>query len=572
MRSERVGASPPKKPLSRWHAHRAWPWLLGLLAFALREYWAQRQGWYTDEGGFTELALTLWRSGSASIGAIKQTAFLPMGCSLLAPALAAPWAGLAGEAIQGTRAWTALLSALAVVLLFQLGRERSRPGLAWGAGLALAASPLAAHLGAWAVYHHLGALGVVGCAVLAARFQEAPSRRTWLELCLAVGLTVTAAYWTLWLLALPVGLAWGRSRRAWLPQGLVLLVLPLALFTGLGYAVDPASFRADLSTLASLTQSDLPADLRRIAMLYSLAKTCLAFPPIALGCLGLGLLGLKDWRQRALSPVGAAALALVLGGLDVFRQRQNLEGFAYPLVLALPAACWGLGALVEAALEAWRLGQARWILIAAALVFAYSRLPDLTVMNQLCADPAAARELLAKAAQDLKAGDLVLGQVALDWGFPRGVKAAELGDVAAARGEATAFMRGGLAPSRMKFMPTLEGARWLVISDYTYGFSFTQAPCLRLGLMAEEEGFTKIWSNARYSVYANPALGAAKPAYAERILAYYNLYDEAAQDALSRHDWVNARFALLQGLPYAQGDRAGRQKALEAVEKQLRQP
>ena len=545
------------------------PWVLALLAFGLRMAHLHTLGWYPDEGAFTELALTLWRHGLPSIGAVKQTALLPMGCSWLAPALAAPWAGLAGSAIIGVRLWTAVLAAATAIGLAHLGRTVERPWLGLAAAGAYAAWPLAVRLGAWSTYHHLAAALTVLSALQAARFSFKPERQEWLKLCWAMGLTLAAAYWVLWLAFLPLGLALRAERRAWLPAGLFALLTPLAVVFALGYSADPASFGIDLQTLTHITHADLPAWLQRIAPLYSLWMVFKSFPPFALGFAGLLLLAWQALREQRLSPATAAALALFLGCADVFRQRQNLEGFAYPLVLALPAACFGLGAFIDAALRSYQARQPRWILAPAFIIAAFWPQPRFQTMDQLCARPAPANELLAKAGAELKAGDLVIGQAPLDWGFPAGVNVCQFDDLAVMNGEAVAFLPSGLPKSRFVFQAALQDAKWIVVSPYTQGFTFTQPACLLLGLQAEQLGFYKAWSNGTYDVYENPRFTGKRPAFAERMLGYYNLYDQAAADALARSDLPLARFALLQGMPYQEGDVAGRKRALAMVEDRM---
>lgn len=545
------------------------PWGLALLALGLRFRLWGFQGWYPDEGAFTEMALNLWRTGMPSIGGIKQTALLPMGCSWLAPAFAAPWAGLASSAIIGVRAWTAVLAALSVLGLFLLGRRWATPVLGVAAALSLAVWPLPVHLGAWGTYHHLAAALLLLGAWLAADLTSNPQRLRWLQFCFVVGLTVTAAYWTFWLALLPLSLAWQRERRSWLPLGLLLMALPILIALGLGYAADPPSFSVDLRTLSHLTRADLPEELRRVAILYSIWMVSKAFPPLALGLLGLMALAVRDIRAKALSPLGAAALALSLGGADVFRQRQNLEGFPYPLVLALPAVCLGLGLVVDWSVKAWKAKQPRWVLGALVSVGVLIPQPTFTTMEQLSAPTEETADLLSKAASELRPGDLVIGQAPINWGFPKGVRVCQFDDLAVAAGEGVAMLPGDLPPSRFLGTPTLGEARWIVVSPYTHGFTFTQPACLLLGLRAEQLGFYKTWSNRVYTVYENPRHTGKRPAYAERLLGYYNLYDTAAMRALDRKDLALARFALQQGSPYQEGDVEGRKRTLDIVERQL---
>jgi hypothetical protein len=551
--------------LYSWSTDRRTAYGVALVAFFARFLRIHSQVWYPDEGAFTELALSLWRGGPASIGALKQTALsFPLACSNLAPLLAAPWAGLAHEAIVGVRTGSALLGAGACFALLRLGQVYGRPWIGLGAGLALALWALPVHLGVWAVYHHLGALGVVLSAAAAARFQAAPSRGRWLWLCLSVGITLAAAFWTLWMLCLPLALACRKERRAWIFPGALCLGLPLVLGLAIAYWGRPSSLAADGRALIVIATPSLPAWL---GSFFSFYRVIQSFPAFALGLFGLAWLFEQDRRDRRLSPLGAAALTLLLGCVEVFRQRQNLEGFPYPLVLALPAFCLGLGVVLEHVIQARAQGQRRWILLALLGAGVFVPRPRFALMESLGAPPEAARGLLAKAAKELKAGDLVLGQSALNWGLPRGVKACQWEDLALAQGKRIDLYSMSMPQERFLFVPRLEEARWLIVSPYTYGYTFSQPSMRELGLQAEQLGFRQTWANAGYAIFEKQALPGTVPA--GHLLAYFNLYDLAAQEALARDDLPSARFALRQGLPYRGGDPGARRRLLKQVEQKM---
>jgi hypothetical protein len=269
----------------------------------------------------------------------------------------------------------------------------------------------------------------------------------------------------------------------------------------------------------------------------------ITFPPIAAALLGLGLVFFSDVKQRALSPLGAAALVLVLGGLEPLRQRSNLGGFSYPLILLLPAFCFGLGVCVETLVLARVRGQKRWMLGALAFALLFVKIPRFRTMNQACAPVVSGQELLKKAAAELRSGDLVIGQDSVDWGFPKGVKVCQWDDLAASEGRAALYLPATIPASHFRFRPKLADARWLVISRYSFGSTFQEPSCLLLALEAERLGFSQTWSNADFAVYTPPPTLSKTPG---RLLVFENLYQRAAQEAQKVGDPDLAQFAIRQ--------------------------
>jgi hypothetical protein len=366
---------------------------------------------------------------------------------------------------------------------------------------------------------------------------------------------------------LPLALAWPKERRSWIGAGLLCMALPVGLGLGVGYAIQPGGLVYDLRTLTTIAVGSSSLWLRCFGPCLSFYRVARAFPPFMLGLFGLGWLLWQDWRARKLSALGAAAVALLLGGIEVFRQRQNLETYSYPLILALPAFCLGLGVVLEAVVRRGVEDPFRGTLGLLAGLALFIPQPDFHWMEGSSAPPALARDLLAKAKAELKAGDLVLGQAALNWGLPVEVRACQWEDLALAQGEATAFFTLPTPKERFRYLPRLEDARWLIVSPYSYGFTFGQASMRALGLRAEQLGFRPVWNNAAFAIFERPPQpGKAAPGH---LLAYAHLYDQAAFEALRRGDLSSARFALRQALPLSGGDPAARLRLLKQVEKKM---
>lgn len=519
---------------------------IALLALAARSVLGHSQAWYPDEGAFTEIALGYWRDGVPGVGALKQSAFLPQPCGLLAPWLAAPWAGLASSPLFGTRLWSALLNAGVAFALVRLGQRFARPWVGIGAGTAMALWPMAVNLGAWAFYHHAGALFVTLSACSAAFFIERSSVGRWLLLCAFVGLSLASAYWTLWLGFLPWALVWRRIPGRWWALGAVLIGSPLIFCVAWGNSIAPGSLRIDLVNLFQQTQAELPVWVKRLHLLYSMSMVTITFPPVAVAVLGLGIVFISDLKQRALSPLGAAALVLVLGGLEPLRQRSNLGGFSYPLILLLPALCFGLGVCIESLALARLRGQKRWMLGSLVFALLFVKIPHFRTMNQVCAPVGSGQDLLKKAAAELRTGDLVIGQDSVDWGFPEGVRVCQWDDLAASEGKAALYLPATLPASHFRYRPKLTDARWLVISRYSFGSTFQEPSCLLLGLEAERLGFTQTWANADFAIYTRPMSPTKAPG---RLLTFENLYRRAAEEAQKIGDRDLAQFAIRQTQP-----------------------
>jgi hypothetical protein len=550
--------------------------LIGLLALGWRLNGLDAVPWYPDEAYTAELALCYSQGQAPVAGAIKQSAFFPLSASPLAPLAAVPaLRALGGDALPALRRWSALLGAAVCAGLVWLLWLRVGPLAAVVAGSALAFSPLARDLDQMGFYHHLGAL--LSLTALAAwwRYQKLPDARGLALLGLACGLSVAAAYWLLWLLALPLAAAALARRPKDLGWALPGLVLPLALVALWSWRADPAGFWGDLHDLFTLTQDQLPAALRPYRAFIGFYQAAQANPGLVVALLGLLGWAWQDRVKGAASAAWVAGLWALASSAEIFRQRQNLEGFPYPLILVLPAMGLGLGVAAQGLAQwGWRGRPTFKMLAALGLaggVWSLGRASDMGMMRLASAPVADTQALLEAMAGLAKPGDRVLGQPSFNWALrQRGLPASDLEQASAYIGEHGAFMRGGLPPERFTMPLALDGIKLMVTSPYTFGVQCLQPGPRRLLLQAEMGGWSKVWGNGTYTVYGDPGLGAPRAHGDLALLSYYNLYDQAAADAMARRDWLPARWALIRVRDLPEGDHAGRLQALAQVEAALR--
>jgi|GEM_PF-1355121 hypothetical protein len=550
-------------------------WIMALgvfaLALALRLQGIDAVPWHPDEGDMAEVS-GAWADGSAAkVGAIRQSAFFPLSASPLAPISAAPFVRLSKQgSLPGLRLWASCLGALSAAGLLWLAWSLLGP--AWGlvAGLALAVNPLAVALQQMGYYHHLGAaLSVLALPCLFAYLgRPSPRNAAWLGL--VCGLAVASAYWLVWLPLLPLAaiLALRRPKDLW--YALPALMAPLGLVALWSHAGDPAGFWGDIHELAKQTGSDIPIP-GLWKPFYGFYKAAQAYPTLGLAAAGLASYAWLDWRRQQRSGAWIALWA-VLTVAEVFRQRQNLEAFSYPLILVLAPAAMGIGLAFK---SAWELkasnghkaaGYAALLAVSLATLWTFTRPVTLSWMRLSSAPPADSNEMLAAVRHFAAPGDMVIGQPNFNWGLAgSGIQATDLEQAAVLEGYRGSFLRADFPPQRFAFTPRLEDAKLLVLSPYTYGISFAEAGPRRLGLRVEMEGWPKVWSNGTYEIYGNPAKGFPKVKVAALILKYYNVYDAAAVDAMAAKDWPAARWALTIGSSSNQGDVAGRKAALAQV-------
>jgi hypothetical protein len=477
---------------------------------------------YPDEAMVVEVAMHIARGETMAVGALTQGAFSPLATSPLAPASAAVVMRASGlNPLTAARVWVALLAAgTSLALLWALWPLRPAPWLAVGAAMIQACLPLSVGLGRWAFYHHLGALLVAIVLGLAVRERRDP--RLWLlaVIGLACGTTVVSAYWTLWLPAIPLLLAVmtpdRRVRRLTVAAGAALA--PLVAYLAWAWWMQGDDLVPDALELWRQSGSaGLMAPARLVVGFWHAAT---ANPFLGLAALGfiVSIVGAADRDERASAWI-IAALAVVTW-IEPFRQRQNIDAVAYPLILVLPLAAVGLAAFVLWPLRfSGRRGLAGVVIAAALAVAAAQRPMALTRMAQTSAPLQETDSLFDAVAARTPAGSMIIATTTFNWrAAPAGLRVSDLEQVAAYQGDRSYFVRSGLPARAFVFAPELATASLLVVSHIDRLHTFQQEAPRRLILRVEAERWPLVWSSAHYQVYANPRFSGSRADTMPRIL------------------------------------------------------
>jgi hypothetical protein len=523
----------------------AWA-LLGLAAVGvlLRLWRAHAADWYWDEGYLAELALDLGHLQRPHSGALWFNGVLPLTTSWLAPLSAAPFTWIfPTNALAAVRLWSSLLGGLSVLGLGLAGRRLGGWRLGLSAATLFAVGPFPVALGGLALYHHLScalALASLWAALPPMPGEwEAPDWTPWL----LAGLSAAACYWMWWL---PLALCFkpsGPRPKARLLH-LALGFGPLGLALGLSLTLGGADARAMWKGMLSYNYlSRYLADLSKFPNFYPVPWKAAFGPfisemarflwlyPVA----WLGLAGLILTRRRPFW----LWLGPALGLADLLRQRGSLEGSPYVLVPLLPWFCLGL------AMEVERLASLppRWRLLGLGFAMALLVPTHLDWMKRLFVPPAMARNLQAFLKTQHCENDTVLAVPNIEWHLREVCKPVEFDQAAATRGWTGGLLPAGLSASAFAYDPSLEKARFLVTTPEDFDVDFSAPHVALEALVAEYEGWPKVFENPTFRVYANPRFGVPRDP-GVRILGDPILYRKTADDArtLGHSDW--AAFAL----------------------------
>jgi hypothetical protein len=504
---------------------------------------------YPDEAMVVEVAMHIARGEVMAVGALAQGAFSPLATSPLAPASAAMVMRASGlSPLTAARVWVALLAAgTSLALLWALWPLRPAPWLAIGAAMIHACLPLSVGLGQWAFYHHLGACLVAIVLGLAVREPRDPRLWRLALIGLACGTTVVAAYWTLWLPAIPVLLAvmvsGHRVRRVAVAVGSALV--PLVVYLAWAWWMQGEDLLPD--ALEVWRQSGSAGFAAPVRLAVGFWRAARANPFIGLAAAGIiAQIVTADRDQRAGAWV-LGALALVTW-IEPFRQRQNIDAVAYPLILVLPLAAVGLAAFVLWPLRFGGRRSAVGVGIAALVAIAAAQRPmALTRMAQASAPLEETTTLFDAIAKRAPAGSMVIATTTFNWrAAPASLRVADLEQVAAYGGARSAFVRSGLPPRAFVFPPELATSSLLVVSHIDRLHTFEQEAPRRLVLRVEAERWPLVWSSQHYQVYANPRISGARADTMPRILDRRDLYVQAAAEALVRGEADLAAVACRQ--------------------------
>jgi hypothetical protein len=253
------------------------------------------------------------------------------------------------------------------------------------------------------------------------------------------------------------------------------------------------------------------------------------FPLAWLGLAGLCFAG----RRKAW-----IGLAVALGLADLMRQRGSLEGSPYALVPLLPWFCLGLAVAAER-LALFR-PKAYPLLIALA---AAATLPcSIDWINRLSSPPPMAKNLQNFLRSRHCEGDTVIAMPTVDWRLRQVCVPVELSQVAAARGWSGGFLPAGLSATAFSADPSLDKARYMVVTLAHFDTAFLDQNLALVVLDAEWQGWPEVFANPWCKVYENPRFGAKRDPNV-RILFDPVLYRRAASAARGLGLGAAARFA-----------------------------
>jgi hypothetical protein len=510
--------APPFRAFRRpWPREATWLCLITLAGLALRLGRAWHADWYWDEGYVTEISLDLAHFQRPHGGALWFNGLLPLTASWLAPLSIVPFHWLVpGPALWAVRVWGCCLDAVSLLAVGWIGRALGgwRAGLA--AALLLALGPLAVSLGALGTYHHLGStLALLAWAAALACDDPDLAWPNWSPYALA-GLSCAACYWLWWV---PLGLCLWRplkSPGAWILR-VALAFGPAALLAALTLGLgggDAAGMARNLGAFVAVWRGP-------VVLLHS----ALAYPMVWAG-LAL-LLGLPP-RQRW-------AWAVWLGLADAVRQRGDLTGSPYLLLVLLPWASLGAGLAV--ARISGRSRAAAWLALALGLGLA--SIGSTEWLERQSAPPDLGRNLTNFIRAQHLGDATVVATPNVNWALRGICRPVEPSQATAWRGWSGGFLPGHLSEAAFAYDPSLEKAHFLVLSHIYFDSIFLDAHVALEILVAEYEGWPMVFKNPAFVVYANPRFGPRR--YPEiRILHDPIFYWKVAATArqLGRPEWA----------------------------------
>jgi hypothetical protein len=460
--------------------------LIILAGVALRLWRAWHAAWYWDEGYLTEISGDLARGLRPRSGALWFNGLLPLTTSWLAPLSAAPFHWLVpGPGLWAVRVWACTLESVSLLAVARIGWALGGPVAGLGAAAVLALGPLPVTLGSLGLYHHLGSALALLAWVAALEPQPPDGRGPRWGPYLLAGLAVLACYWLWWV---PLGLLFWRPRSrplAW-PWRLLLLGGPLALQGAWLLGRGGPDAGAMMGSLASFS-----APWGGLGVLLVSARAY----PLAWG--GLALMALLPRGQRW-------AWVAWLGLADAVRQRGDLEGSPYVLLVLLPWASVGVGLGL-----AWLGRRSRGLaLVALPLVLIAAGIGSTEWIGRLSVAPPLGRNLANFLRAQGLGSETVVTTPNVAWALRGLCRPVELSQAAAARGWGGGFLPAHLSPAAFAYDPSLEKARYLVLCQADFDSLFLDGRQALEALVAEREGWPLAFKNPAFVVYEDPRFGA----------------------------------------------------------------
>jgi hypothetical protein len=462
--------------------------LTALVGLALRLWRAWYADWYWDEGYVTEISRDLANFQRPHAGALWFNGLLPLTTSWLTPLTIVPFHWLIpGPSLWAVRVWGCCLDAVNLLLVGWIGQRLAgwRAGLS--ASLILAIGPLPVALGALGVYHHLGAtLALLAWASALRNDDEDFQGVAWAPY-LWAGLSAAACYW-LWWVSLGILLRRPARRACAWPLRLALALGPAALTCGLTLGLGGEDAQGMARVLNGFV-----APWGGLSSLWFSAKS---YPLV---WFGLALLPLLPKKERW-------GLVVWIGMADAVRQRGNLTGSPYVLLVLLPWACLGAGLALQ-----WMAARSRALaLVALALFLGCAATGSIEWIERL-STPAALGRNLANFIRAQRLGDAtIVATPEADWNLRALCRPVEPSQAAAWRGWNGGFLPGHLSKAAFAYDPSLEKAHFLVVSHLYFDCLYLDPHLSLEVLVAEYEGWQLVFKNPVYVVYANPRFGTKK--------------------------------------------------------------
>ncbi len=506
--------------------------ILGLAAYLRLANLAHNPGWYTDEGTQLNIAQNLLR-GRVQYLAIDQSTLLFARLPLFEFALAGVL-GVGDGGIDALRAFTGTLGVAAVGLLYGVVR-RSQAGQ--DAALALLSASMLAIYPQAVLYSRFGfsynfltPLVLLACLGLGEYLNT--SRRGWLALAaLAVGI---GALSDLMMLALALPLALVVSARRWrdVLWSMLLVLLPLGVYTALMLVHAPQVFLFDVRfTLSRLGAIPLAEQFAAIARNYTILVAQDAWIAAAL----VGLFILRPTRLQRLSllffllPIMILGRAVALYSLSFYYMIPLLPFVALGVASLVRYGAPQVGHALRSGLLAllngwgWQSGRLRWLrnnflvtatylplLLVVAAPFLTSVILTVdrvrgnfgTVIDAFLIDPEDAQRVAEFVNEQTYAGDVVIASPAVAWLFQ--ANAADFQMAVAATGRATAHLPADIPADRFAFDPRITQARFVVVDNLWRNWGAVHMPEVDT-LMRQVETWPLVFAAGELAVYRNPA-------------------------------------------------------------------
>jgi 4-amino-4-deoxy-L-arabinose transferase-like glycosyltransferase len=480
--------------------------------------------WYPDEGSWITITSDLLKGQSAYM--VFGGSALIAGRPPLFHWLLAGLFCLTGVDIFWARLLTVTLGLLTLLLLYVIANRMCGQQVALLAAAFYAIYPSAVVYNRLALtYNLLAPLYLL--ALYALWRAAADSRGRWIALAaLCTGVALLTDWAAVSLLGfLILALLFIRPRA--LLWSLPLALLPFLIWVGAMWFSAGAAFAHDLVFTLARTNAVLPIQVARIVFYRTTLEGDVW---LTLG--GLGLLVISGHRQRWLA-AGLFGFSLLV----FVRNGPALGQSSYFLIPLFPLAALGMGewlnkgisVLIPQVQEAWYSGLERWQMspqvrtrwatwLTALVLFLLLLTPALSMVAEgiwlnyslyterfgdTVADPITAGQVADYVNGRTSPDDVVLVSPTIAWLVH--ARAADFQMAVAATGKATVHFPANLPPSRFRFDPRLENARYVILDPLWQGWASDQMPEVAEMVQAVQKGWILEKRFGKFQVYRQPS-------------------------------------------------------------------